>query len=586
MVLCTVCVVVALAAGPTDARGCDGGGGPAAGNATADESWAYETATVRGEYIVKLRGYYAPDRLDRLLRRPGDANPAWDVVPRHTPGAHLPTDFALVRLRCPTAADADASGDDGCERTALAALAAHAAVRSVTPQRQVTRSLQSLAAPARRLAVSRRALAELAADGGVDARPPPGTGAAARSGGGGSGRELEDPLAEGRRPSLGQITALFGADQLWAKGYTGQNVQVAIFDTGLRKHHPHFRRLRERSNWTDEKMLDDTLGHGTFVAGVIASSRECLGFAPDADLHVYRVFTDRQVSYTSWFLDAFNYAIYKRINIINLSIGGPDFMDQPFVEKVWELSANNILMVSAIGNDGPLYGTLNNPADQMDVVGVGGIDYDDRLARFSSRGMTTWELPSGYGRVKPDVVAYGMQVQGSRIFGGCRPLSGTSVASPVVTGAVALLASTLPPETRWSVLNPASVKQALVHTAVRLPNENIFEQVLHPVLGGKRRAPRAGCSWVGACAAAASRPSPGLRPAQPAGCLRLPAGLQADRNHHAGLARSDRVVRSSCMPRPLHHPANRLGEPPSCMSTAAPTCGRTARSRSSTPPSP
>ena len=107
-----------------------------------------------------------------------------------------------------------------------------------------------------------------------------------------------------------------------------------------------------------------------------------------------------QVSYTSWFLDAFNYAIYKRyarllvpgrivrgpvparivvalrtvvrpgpartavglissgevcsvrahrINVINLSIGGPDFMDQPFVEKVWELSANNVLMVSAIG---------------------------------------------------------------------------------------------------------------------------------------------------------------------------------------------------------------------------------------------
>ena len=51
--------------------------------------------------------------------------------------------------------------------------------------------------------------------------------------------------------------------------------------------------------------------------------------------------------------------------MLNLSIGGPDFMDRPFVEKVWEMSANNIIVVSAIGNDGPLYGTLNNPADQM-----------------------------------------------------------------------------------------------------------------------------------------------------------------------------------------------------------------------------
>ena len=69
--------------------------------------------------------------------------------------------------------------------------------------------------------------------------------------------------------------------------------------------------------------------------------------------------------------------------------GGPDFLDQPFVDKVWELTANNIILVSAIGNDGPLYGTLNNPADQMDVIGVGGIDFEDRISPFSSRG-TDW----------------------------------------------------------------------------------------------------------------------------------------------------------------------------------------------------
>ena len=72
----------------------------------------------------------------------------------------------------------------------------------------------------------------------------------------------------------------------------------------------------------------------------------------------------------------------------------------------------------------------------MDVIGVGGIDYHNNIASFSSRGMSTWELPNGYGRVKPDVVAYGRDVMGSRITGGCRSLSGTSVASPVVAGAV------------------------------------------------------------------------------------------------------------------------------------------------------
>ncbi|KAJ4448499.1 hypothetical protein ANN_10515 [Periplaneta americana] len=414
---------------------------------------------------------------------------------------------------------------------------------------------------------------------------------------------------------------------------SGTGVKVAVFDTGLAKTHPHFKKIKERTNWTTEKTLDDGLGHGTFVAGVIASSQECLGFAPDAELHVFRVFTNNQVSYTSWFLDAFNYAILKKIGVLNLSIGGPDFMDHPFVDKVWELTANKVIMVSAIGNDGPLYGTLNNPADQMDVIGVGGINFEDQIAKFSSRGMTTWELPQGntggdsggcehdsfyqhtkgsvaksmflidcletvervfnwqaytnflentiphvledtplinrqhihflhdgapahfsrtarwyldrrfpdrwidrggpiawppcspdlnpldfylwghlkslvysspvpdleslrnrivacsedicntpgvwdhvrrYGRVKPDIVTYGSAVRGSSIKGSCRTLSGTSVASPVVAGAVTLLASGV--LHRGNAINPASMKQALMASARRLPGVNMFEQ--------------------------------------------------------------------------------------------------------------
>ncbi len=73
---------------------------------------------------------------------------------------------------------------------------------------------------------------------------------------------------------------------------TDAYAQVAVFDTGLSKAHPHFRRVVERTNWTDEKTLDDGLGHGTFVTGVLASQDpQCMGFAPDVDIHVYRVFT-------------------------------------------------------------------------------------------------------------------------------------------------------------------------------------------------------------------------------------------------------------------------------------------------------
>lgn len=68
--------------------------------------------------------------------------------------------------------------------------------------------------------------------------------------------------------------------------------------------------------------------------------------------------------------------------------------------QVWEISANKIIMVSAIGNDGPLYGTMNSPADQQDVIGVGGIDENDAMASFSSRraGPPQRALPGSFAQ--------------------------------------------------------------------------------------------------------------------------------------------------------------------------------------------
>lgn len=167
--------------------------------------------------------------------------------------------------------------------------------------------------------------------------------------------------------------------------------------------------------------------------------------------------------------------------MLNLSIGGPDFADQPFTEKVDELAANGVIIVSAIGNDGPLWGTLNNPGDMMAVVGVGGAEPNGEIAPFSSRGMTMHELDAAhasYGRVKPDLVTYGRSLiaPSNKSPASCRKLSGTSVASPVVAGAIVLLASTVPEERRRAVVNPASVKRALVQSAHRLRHGSVYEQ--------------------------------------------------------------------------------------------------------------
>lgn len=422
----------------------------------------FTTQVVRNEYIVAFNAYYKTQARERFIAAAlnGSDVSNWKILARNNPASDYPSDFDVVTLE-----EAENSQEG------LEALRLHPAIRRVTPQRMVQRSLQyenstdfdseadnSTSTESFERWQSSRPLKRLSL-------------AVNKHFWQSTGRHTSRRLL---RAIPRQVTAILQADALWHMGITGAGVKVAVFDTGLAKTHPHFKRIKERTNWTSEKTLDDGLGHGTFVAGVIASHRECLGLAPDAELHVFRVFTNNQVSYTSWFLDAFNYAILKRIGVLNLSIGGPDFMDHPFVDKVWELTANKVIMVSAIGNDGPLYGTLNNPADQMDVIGVGGINFEDQIAKFSSRGMTTWELPQGYGRVKPDIVTYGAAVRGSAIMGGCRTLSGTSVASPVVAGAVALLASGV--LHRGNILNPASMKQALLASARRLPGVNMFEQ--------------------------------------------------------------------------------------------------------------
>lgn len=420
----------------------------------------FSSKVVEHEYIVAFTGYFSAKArslyISSALRNAGGAL-EWHIVPRENPASDFPSDFELVHIR-------------QASPSSLLTLEDHPCIKRVTPQRKVFRSLKYVPSPEPAAPCNSSGETEKW-QSWQSSRPFRRTSLSLGSGfWHATGRHSSRRLLRAIPRHVAQILQ---ADVLWQMGHTGSGVKVAVFDTGLSEKHPHFKNVKERTNWTNEKTLDDGLGHGTFVAGVIASMRECQGFAPDAELHIFKVFTNNQVSYTSWFLDAFNYAILKKIDVLNLSIGGPDFMDHPFVDKVWELTANRVIMVSAIGNDGPLYGTLNNPADQMDVIGVGGIDFEDNIARFSSRGMTTWELPGGYGRVKPDIVTYGSGVRGSGMKEGCRSLSGTSVASPVVAGAVTLLASTV---LNRELVNPASMKQALIASARRLPGVNMFEQ--------------------------------------------------------------------------------------------------------------
>ncbi len=73
---------------------------------------------------------------------------------------------------------------------------------------------------------------------------------------------------------------------LHARGFKGGGVRVGVMDSGVPKTHPDIKHIAERTDWTDDGSQDDTIGHGTFVAGVIAgNNRECAGLAPDAEIH-------------------------------------------------------------------------------------------------------------------------------------------------------------------------------------------------------------------------------------------------------------------------------------------------------------
>lgn len=207
--------------------------------------------------------------------------------------------------------------------------------------------------------------------------------------------------------------------EMWTKGFKGQGIKVAILDSGIASSSKKVVAVAECINFTTESTCEDESGHGTFVASLFTStSASCAGLAPLASLHVYKVFSKTQESNTSWFLEALNAALREQVHIVNLSSGGIDYTDAPFTEKLQELVDAGITIVSAIGNDGPGFGTTNNPGEQQEVIGVGALSSAmDQVAGFSSRGPTLWELSYGLGRVKPDLISLGTRVVSEHVEG-------------------------------------------------------------------------------------------------------------------------------------------------------------------------
>ena len=266
-----------------------------------------------------------------------------------------------------------------------------------------------------------------------------------------------------------KTTEVVDVESFWSLGSRGQGVKIAILDSGFNSKDKQFIKISDCVDFTNEGTCEDFTGHGTAVASIIGSSHnDCPGLAPDAQIFSLKVFNKAQESKTSWFLEAFEYVMKHKIKIINLSSGGINYLDEPFVTKIKDLVSRGIVVVSAAGNDGPGLGTLSNPGDQAEVIGVGGLDETGvRVADFSSRGPTLWEINGGMGRFKPDIVTYSSSIK-VLYKGECISKTGTSIATPIVSAAIALL--------NPNNLTPGSIKIALLKSADRLDEGSIFDQ--------------------------------------------------------------------------------------------------------------
>lgn len=278
------------------------------------------------------------------------------------------------------------------------------------------------------------------------------------------------------------------ADNLWKRSLTGKGVTVAVVDTGIFAH-PDFTVPENRiAAFVDlvnnRKDPYDDNGHGTHVAGIVAgngsrSNGLYQGIAPAARLVGVKVLDAYGSGVLSNVIRGIQWCVRQKerldIRVINLSLGAPaqdSFRDDPLCQAVQAAWQRGIVVCVAAGNDGPAAGTIATPGIHPRVITVGASDdrgnanrLDDTVAQFSSRGPTI----DGYH--KPDLLAPGVAITApaarrsilSLAQGSSRrdytTLSGTSMATPVCAGVVALLLQNEP------TLSPDEVKARLMQTA-------------------------------------------------------------------------------------------------------------------------
>ncbi|MCC3374981.1 S8 family peptidase [Cohnella sp. REN36] len=227
---------------------------------------------------------------------------------------------------------------------------------------------------------------------------------------------------------------------------TGQRVKIGVIDTGVDFQHPDLRHALERGiNLLQRTMLPhDDNGHGTHIAGSIAAAnpiRGMIGVAPRSSIYPVKAFDHNGTAFVSDIILGIEWCVRNRIDIVNMSFGMRT-RSKALLSAVNNAYRSGVLIVASSGNDGKR-GEIDFPARFANTVSVGALNRQGRIAKFTNRSAMV------------DIYAPGEQIESAWLRGRRRIMSGTSMATSHVTGAIALLLAEKPE------LTPGEIKDIL-----------------------------------------------------------------------------------------------------------------------------